>query len=65
MRIYDVLKISSPQIELLGKVGINPDYCRYLPLFEDYTAMRNMGGEDYLYCCETRRGLRCECEDGL
>lgn len=45
MRIYDVLKISSPQIELLEKVGVSPDYCRYIALYEDYVKMRNMGGE--------------------
>ena len=75
MQIYDVLKISSPQIELLGRVGINPDYCHYLPLFEDYMAMRNMGGkityivaklaEDYDVSVRTVydvvRRMQCEC----
>lgn len=43
MTIYEALKISSPQIEMLTMMGANPNDCSYLKLYEDYMAMKQEG----------------------
>lgn len=43
MTIYDALKLSSPQIEMLTAIGANPNDCSYLELYEEYMKLRRNG----------------------
>ncbi len=37
---YEALKLCSGQMNMLHTLGVNPNDCRYLSLFEDYMEMR-------------------------
>lgn len=37
---YEALKLCSGQMDMLRTLGVNPNDCRYLKLYEDYNMMR-------------------------
>lgn len=40
MKIYEILTFNKEILDRLGRIGIRPEDCRYIDLYNDYLAMK-------------------------